>query len=84
MKFIELNKEVQSMKIKIINTPQLFCEDFNGDFIGVFEEGDSVKVKLNNAKEIKGVLDDIFGDTIELVTDDDFITIKLEDIEEIN
>jgi len=67
----------------IINEPKLLCEDSVGDVVGIFKEGDNVKIKLSIGNERYGTIDNIFSDCIELDTEDGFFSIELNDIDKI-
>lgn len=71
------------MSIKVIKEPQLFCEDSVGNFVGIFKEGDCIKIKLKDGEKYEGTIDIIFSDFIELDTEKGFFVTKLEDIDEI-
>lgn len=72
------------MAIKVIQEPQLYCEDVYGNFTGLFKQGDHINVSLIDGF-IKGSLDCIYIDSI-MVEDCDYetIVIKIEDIVEIH
>lgn len=72
------------MGVRMINEPQLYCEDIFGNFTGIFKEGDCIKVKCNDGKIHEGSIDNIFSDSIELDTEEEgFIGIDFNDIEEV-
>jgi hypothetical protein len=72
------------MGAKMINEPQLYCEDIFGNFTGMFKQGDCIRVKYTDGKIREGSIDNIFSDSVELDTEDyGFIEISFNDIEEV-
>ena len=71
------------MDCKRILNPTLWVKDEYGNFIGEYEEGDYLNIWLENGKLINGAIFRIYTDEVLIETEEEYKTIKYEDIEKI-
>jgi hypothetical protein len=74
---------VVKMSARITQKLFLYYEDSVGDSTGQYEEGDDVKITLDDGTMFEGTIEDIFNDEVLLMTNEGGEFIDVYDIEDV-